>query len=237
MVPYWMATFPVRSNIAIFLISMSLMLTLALGIYASNRLLTYWLLVRGLEHSFLPQEQAVAEILAATNERPATPASVAGLRLSSPDDAVHDLAAIKALKRLFQDESTGTIALDAALLLPAAPNAGAPSSANSLPASWTGEKRFLSTDTLNRTRAVLGSTGLAVVPEVTWHGKIWPQCRHCIPAGRRRPGDAATAAAGGSVDASVGTGPFDLDNQRGSRRLVPGVLRNRGDHTLVGVLR
>ncbi|MCX2721866.1 putative bifunctional diguanylate cyclase/phosphodiesterase [Roseibium salinum] len=183
-----MATFPVRSNIAIFLISMSLMLTLALGIYASNRLLTYWLLVRGLEHSFLPQEQAVAEILAATNERPATPASVAGLRLSSPDDAVHDLAAIKALKRLFQDESTGTIALDAALLLPAAPNAGAPSSANSLPASWTGEKRFLSTDTLNRTRAVLGSTGLAVVPEVTWHGKFGPNAVIAY-----RPADAGPA--------------------------------------------
>ena len=64
MVPRRMAVSLVRSNIAIFFISMSLVLLLALGVYASNRLLTHWLLVRGLEQELVPQENALKTVLA-----------------------------------------------------------------------------------------------------------------------------------------------------------------------------
>ncbi len=52
MVPSWMATSLARSNIVIFLISMSLVMLLAAGVYASNRLLTHWLLVKGMEQTY-----------------------------------------------------------------------------------------------------------------------------------------------------------------------------------------
>ncbi len=48
---------------------MSLVLTLALGVYASNRLLTHWLVVRGLEQAFLPQEKTFNSILQALASR------------------------------------------------------------------------------------------------------------------------------------------------------------------------
>ena len=110
----------VRSNIVIFFISMSLVLTLALGVYASNRLLTHWLLIRGLEQTFLPHAPALSQALHAVEERTKPPPGVAGLRLSpqEPRQAQLPKASLEALKNLLSPDGGRTAVLDAAVVVP-----------------------------------------------------------------------------------------------------------------------
>ncbi len=79
-----MATTLVKSNIVIFFTSMSLVLLLAGGVYASNRLLTHWLLVRSIEQSYADLSDKVYGILKTKNvtETDSLPTPLNGLRLT-----------------------------------------------------------------------------------------------------------------------------------------------------------
>jgi len=174
MVPHWMANPLARSNIVIFFISMSLVLTLALGVYASNRLLTHWLLVRGLEQAFLPQEQSVRAMLASLAEAhgAAISAKAPGLRLSAAaSDGPHlpseDLAE---LKTLFQHKSGASSILDAAILYPAATQDSTRTSPDLTDIYWYRNSFLQSPDTLSKAEAKLASRNLAAVPDMSWEG-------------------------------------------------------------------
>ncbi|MBO6508247.1 MAG: hypothetical protein JJ979_07150, partial [Roseibium sp.] len=123
-----MAVSLARSNIVIFFISMSLVLLLALGVYASKGLLTHWLLVRGLEQEFVPQEATLKTALITAAEEASSSVVVPGLRLStqpaSPEEkASSDL--LRSLQDSLKFDNDNASILDAALVFPGGQSATA----------------------------------------------------------------------------------------------------------------
>ncbi|WP_299817449.1 bifunctional diguanylate cyclase/phosphodiesterase [uncultured Roseibium sp.] len=160
-----------RKSIVIFFISMSLVMTLALGVYASNRLLTHWLLVRGLEQTFLPQEKAIDTLLGtlADDHGGAVPEEVSGLRLSTATASAPRLTPkdIAAIKTLFQHKNGVSAILDAAVVFPAT---NQKTDLQQIP--WKRDRFLLSPDTLAKADAKLEFQSLAAVPDMTWEGRF-----------------------------------------------------------------
>jgi len=174
MVPHRMAIPLVRSNIVIFFISMSLVLTLALGVYASNRLLTHWLLVRGLEQAYLPQEDAIREILTAAAQHASDRLDVPGLRLSPVDKHRYQLQPddLTRLKDLLLLEDGQPAVTDAAIVYPAsADNGHRLTNAQEIPWYQTGQ--LWSSNTLALANTALNEDKqLVAVPDMTFQGEF-----------------------------------------------------------------
>lgn len=173
MVPQGMAAPIVRSNIVIFFISMSLVLTLALGVYASNRLLTHWLVVRGLEQAFLPQDRSIGKILSEIANQQVAPAPP-GLRLSPQQGQQSRIPAaeLAALKALSQQENGNSSVVDAALVYPAtADNAGRFTNPADVP--WHRFELLRSPSVLGLVnRAFSSKKEIVALPDMTWQGKF-----------------------------------------------------------------
>jgi len=173
MVPDGMAIPIVRSNIVIFFISMSLVLTLALGVYASNRLLTHWLIVRGLEQTFLPQEQAIDQVLAKIDGQQVS-SDLTGLRLSPQPEHESSVPAsgLETLKALFHQENGNSAVVDAAIVYPAtADNAGKFTNPAEIP--WYRSKLLNSSSALTMAnKALFSKKQIVAIPDMTWQGKF-----------------------------------------------------------------
>ncbi|GAB2183722.1 putative bifunctional diguanylate cyclase/phosphodiesterase [Roseibium sp. LAB1] len=169
-----MASSLVRSNIVIFFISMSLVLTLALSVYAGNRLLTHWLVVRGLEQAFLPQEETLGSILRSLAGKVALEpsANVSALRLtadaSPSSDVTGDLHDV--LKRLFQQSTSASGVLDAAVVFPARTGTGV----QALPPPqilWHHDGLLHAGATVSVAKAALNDEKLLIaIPDMSWAG-------------------------------------------------------------------
>ena len=159
----------VRSNIVIFFISMSLVLTLALGVYASNRLLTHWLLERGLEHAFLPHEKSALNLLQALadNRSSPPPPELSGLRLSAPAEDSPSLPSdrLETLKNLLLLKNGRSAVLDAAVIYPAT------GTARTAQIVWYKDGFLHSPFTLSAARNALKSGNvLEAIPDMSWLG-------------------------------------------------------------------
>jgi len=164
----------VRSNIVIFFISMSLVLTLALGVYASNRLLTHWLLVRGLEQAYLPQERAIDDVLQSAATRIAEHRETRGLRLS-PQRAPHfqlSQGELARLKALFLKVDGHSAMVDAAIIDPAtADNNNHLTNPESI--RWRQDGKLRSSNTLAMaSKALNEGNQLVAIPDMTLQGKF-----------------------------------------------------------------
>ncbi|WP_208977889.1 EAL domain-containing protein [Labrenzia sp. 011] len=181
-----------RKSIVVFFISMSLVMTLALGVYASNRFLTHWLLVRGLEQTFLPHEKTIDTILTALADerRSPVPQAVSGLRLSARPASEPQLASetLTEIKALFQHKSGISDILDAAVIFPAQTTNTARSETGLQQIPWTRDRSLLSPDTLTRAVATLDLNSLAAVPDMTWDGRFG---HNAVIAYRPETGDTA----------------------------------------------
>jgi len=159
---------------------MSLVLTLALGVFASNRLSTQWLVVRGLEQKFLSLEQVLDETLTQLTENRAvrageTEVKAAGLRLSGsqasgPVLSLHELEALNSL--LKRQGGTSSI-LGAAIIYPAASIADGHPATRISQIPWISDGSLLSSGTLATASAAFSDDkGLVVIPDVTWNGRF-----------------------------------------------------------------
>jgi diguanylate cyclase (GGDEF)-like protein len=170
-----MAISLVRSNIVIFLISMSLVLTLALGVFASNRLLTHWLVASGLEQTFLPQEQILNEILAslAAQRSGETTVEASGLRLSRPAATapVSSRDELATLNNPLQQHGGVSTVLDAAVVYPSASVDADGTGTDYSENSWIGNGALVSPNTLEAARSTFNeSRELVAIPDINWHG-------------------------------------------------------------------
>ncbi|PVB61750.1 GGDEF-domain containing protein [Labrenzia sp. 011] len=167
-------------------------MTLALGVYASNRFLTHWLLVRGLEQTFLPHEKTIDTILTALADerRSPVPQAVSGLRLSARPASEPQLASetLTEIKALFQHKSGISDILDAAVIFPAQTTNTARSETGLQQIPWTRDRSLLSPDTLTRAVATLDLNSLAAVPDMTWDGRFG---HNAVIAYRPETGDTA----------------------------------------------
>lgn len=169
-----MASSLVKRNIVIFFISMSLVLTLALGVYASNRLLTHWLLVRGLEQAFLAQESDLRSIVQAFEIKPGTQNAneANGLRLRPADPQPDSLSErqMGILRDMMQLRNGTSGVIDAVLYYPPGPNR-----LRNGPTGWYEQDYLFSADTLKRATDEPGDgISISAVPDMTWYGRFGP---------------------------------------------------------------
>jgi len=167
----------VRSNIVIFFVSMTLVLTLALGVYVSNRLLTHWLLVGGLEQDYIHQKSDIQNILAShTVETQTLPLQeLQGLRpsLSNETPAKSSVSSrtIAQIQKVLEHKYVDSTILDTSLVYPsddAADRAGLPKFAQ---IDWLAQNKLTSVRTLNHAWAAFNSDRpLTIVPDMTWFG-------------------------------------------------------------------
>nr|WP_319383153.1 EAL domain-containing protein [uncultured Roseibium sp.] len=167
----------VRSNIVIFFVSMTLVLTLALGVYVSNRLLTHWLLVGGLEQDYIHQKSDIQSILAShaveTKNHPLQ--ELQGLRLSlsseTPAQSKVSSRTIAEIRKVLEHKYVDSTILDTSLVYPSrdvADTSGLPRFAQ---IDWLAENRLTSVRTLNHAWAAFNSDRpLTIVPDMTWFG-------------------------------------------------------------------
>ena len=179
MVPHLMAAPLVRSNIVVFFISMSLVLTLALGVFASNRLSTHWLVVRGLEDRFRPLQQVLNEALSLLTEtraeRENAEIKASGLRLSGADASGPVLSRdeLETLNSMLQRHGGTSTVLGAAIVYPATSTAGGHTATRFSQITWISDGSLLSSGTLAAANAVFtDGNGLVAIPDVTWTGKF-----------------------------------------------------------------
>lgn len=177
MAPHRMAIPLVRSNIVIFFISMSLVLMLALGVFASNRLLTHWLVVRGLEQDFLAHETALDEALHAAASRAAPLQSVPGLRLTHDRDeqAAFPRQELDALKALFNRKNEMSAIVDAAMVLPSGGTDKHPGATPLEDIPWNKTGLLRSPKTVALANAALNEgKPLVAIPDMTLLGTFGP---------------------------------------------------------------
>lgn len=153
---------------------MSLVLTLALGVYASNRLLTQWLLVRGLEQAYHPQEEAISGILEAAAQHASEYPDVQGLRLSPVQGPQYQLPPedLARLKALFLREDGISAVADAAFVYPkSARTENRLSNPGDIPWHQTGQ--LWSSNTLDlANKALNDEKQLVAIPDMTLQGKF-----------------------------------------------------------------
>ncbi|TYC51756.1 EAL domain-containing protein [Rhodobacterales bacterium] len=170
-----MAATLVKRNIVIFFVSMSLVLLLALGVYGSNRLVTNWLLVRGLEQAFLPHQddlQALAETFNGT-ETQDIGSAISGLRLSSADTDHRSLSAeqMDALKKIYRLSNGVSGVRDAKVYFTEEPD-----HIRNAAIDWYQKGYLLSANTLTRAGNKLhGNLSVGATPDVTWLGRFGAQ--------------------------------------------------------------
>lgn len=167
----------VRSNIVIFLVSMSLVLALALGVYVSNRLLTHWLLVSGLEQNYADQQTDIQTALAtyAAELEPQSSQKLEGLRLSPPAESSAAARMSGETREKFQKmlarHHADSIILNQALVYPAGASAENPNLPDFAQIDWLAKNELTSVRTLNHAWAAFNSDrALTVVPDMTWLG-------------------------------------------------------------------
>ena len=182
-----MGTSLVKRNTVIFFISMSLVLLLAAGVYASNRLITHWLLVRGLELAYSDKQTVVADLLSAHSDTGASygVGDPTGLRLSAP--ATPDPAFLtEKMKRLAEElhpESGSTRVLEAALVLPDTDNDIQTTQHAQGGVEWATKPRFLSTRTqINAEMAVRSRDTVAAIPDMSFTGELGSTALITFPA-------------------------------------------------------
>ncbi|MEO0977196.1 MAG: EAL domain-containing protein [Pseudomonadota bacterium] len=167
----------VRSNIVIFFVSMTLVLTLALGVYVSNRLLTHWLLVGGLEQDYIHQKSDIQNILAShTLEAQKHPLQeLQGLRPSLSNETLAQATVssrtIAQIRKVLEHKYADSTILDTSLVYPsddAAVRSGLPEFAQ---IDWLAQNKLTSVRTLNHAWAAFNSDRpLTIVPDMTWFG-------------------------------------------------------------------
>ncbi|MES0811252.1 EAL domain-containing protein [Roseibium sp. SCPC15] len=166
-----------KSNVVIFFISMSLVLTLALGVYASNRLLTHWLLVRGLENAFQPFEQSAQELLQALVQEQQSPSrpELSGLRLSKPEQDRSEIASemLRDFKGALQEGIGSSPVLDATVILAAPDGTYRFLSPETAATSWFQKGYLESRNTLaNALKALAANDTFAAFPDMNWQGSF-----------------------------------------------------------------
>ncbi|WP_306142997.1 bifunctional diguanylate cyclase/phosphodiesterase [Roseibium sp. MMSF_3412] len=167
----------VRSNIVIFFVSMTLVLTLALGVYVSNRLLTHWLLVGGLEQDYIHQKADIQNILAAqtveTQKHPLQ--ELQGLRPSLTNETLAQPSVssrtIAQIRKVLEHKYVDSTILDTSLVYPSGEAADRPGLPNFAQIDWLAQNKLTSVRTLNHAWAAFNSDRpLTIVPDMTWFG-------------------------------------------------------------------
>lgn len=171
-----MGTSLARSNIVIFFISMSLVLLLAAGVYASNRLLTHWLLVRNLELIYSEKSSDIAGLLDYRRDDSGSslPDTLSGLRLSIAEEPSATLSTGKqeAIRHLLQPENGSSSILEVAVI-----------SADRGNIDWTNAPEFLSRQTpVKAEMAALNSQTVNAVPDMSLTGKLGPTALVTFPS-------------------------------------------------------
>ncbi|MCV0427250.1 MAG: EAL domain-containing protein [Roseibium sp.] len=173
-----MAILVVRNNIIMFFISMALILVLALGMYASNRLLARWFLVRAIEISFLPHEQKVRNFLPAfEDERQTTKSSskLFQLRLLSFQEGRSNLTSneINELRSLHLYPNGQPVILDAVVSIPAVGKTTGEITKSNLGVEWLRDELLLSrTPLLDALRGEASTGNIGIYPDMTWWGEF-----------------------------------------------------------------
>ncbi|MES0882391.1 putative bifunctional diguanylate cyclase/phosphodiesterase [Roseibium sp. SCP14] len=166
-----------KSNVVIFFISMSLVLTLALGVYASNRLLTHWLLVRGLENAFQPYEQSAQELLQALvqEQNSPPPPELSGLRLSNPPAARADVAPekLEQFTKKLRDGIVSSPIRDATVVFATSDGTYRFVLPEATATSWYQEGLLQSRNTLaNAIKSLEHNETFVAIPDMTWQGRF-----------------------------------------------------------------
>lgn len=157
---------------------MSLVLTLALGVYASNRLLTHWLVVRGLEQAFIPYEKSIQDLLVSLQQgrQPELP-KVSQLRLSKAQEPTSLLptSTLNTVGDMLQLKMGRSEVLDAAVVLPNSAAGTKHLDTDFSKIEWYKANTLISADTLASARTALNSSKLlTAVPDMTLFGKFGP---------------------------------------------------------------
>ncbi|EEE44675.2 diguanylate cyclase (GGDEF) domain protein [Roseibium alexandrii DFL-11] len=182
-----MATSFVRSNIVIFLISMSLVMLLAAGVYASNRLLTHWLLVKGLEQTYAAWADTVYDTLQPREVRDTAvlPQTLDGLRMTLTSDgrsnAYHEQ--VDTLQNSLQSGHAPAGVLHFSILPSAMETREGPQSAAWASPEWEEKNLFLAPQTLTDAKvAALSSPRILAIPDMNTVGKFGNKAVIVYPA-------------------------------------------------------
>lgn len=191
---------------------MSLVLLLAAGVYASNRLLTHWLLARSLEQTYAAKIEAINGILheAALPQNTNLPDTLTDLRLSLPASEPGTDALKTQLLAVLRSGAHSPTVLDVAIV-PATASDDATAAAD-----WSEPHRFYSLRTPFKARkAVYQDQAVEAVPDMSLTGDFGPTAIVTYPAsGTDVPGAMVLVSTGGimrslaplllSVSASIG---------------------------------
>ncbi|MGV2977019.1 putative bifunctional diguanylate cyclase/phosphodiesterase [Roseibium alexandrii] len=182
-----MATSFVRSNIAIFFISMSLVLLLAAGVYASNRLLTHWLLVKGLEQTYTAWADTVYDTLQPreVKDTAVLPQTLDGLRMTLTSDgrsnAYHEQVAT--LQNSVESGDAAPGVLHFSILPSAMETRDGPQSAAWAAPEWEEKNLFLAPQTMADAKvAALSSPRVLAIPDMNAAGQFGKNALIVYPA-------------------------------------------------------
>ncbi len=156
---------------------MTLVLTLALGVYVSNRLLTHWLLVGGLEQDYIHQKSDIQNILAShtveTQNHPLQ--ELQGLRPSLSNETLARSSVssrtIAQIRKVLEHKYVDSTILDTSLVYPSEDAAASPGLPQFAQIDWLAQNKLTSVRTLNHAWAAFNSDQpLTIVPDMTWFG-------------------------------------------------------------------
>ncbi|WP_420414300.1 putative bifunctional diguanylate cyclase/phosphodiesterase [Roseibium sp.] len=166
---------------------MSLVLLLAAGVYASNRLLTHWLLVRSLEQAYSDTSDTVYGILetSETNETDNRPGTLTGLRTTLTGDGLSKAyhQQIASLKEALQSEGAHPEVLEFSILPSAMEMRDGPQAATWSAPEWESSHKFLSPQTLMKAKlAASGGQGIKAIPDMNLTGTFGSTAIVTFPA-------------------------------------------------------
>lgn len=166
---------------------MSLVMLLAAGVYASNRLLTHWLLVRSLEQTYSKWSDPVYDILQPTGVQAtsAQPEPLSGLRTTLTGDgqskAYHQQ--IASLKTLLQSETSHPAVLEFSVLPSALEMRDGPQAAAWAAPEWESKQKFLSPHTIMKAKkAASGQKAVKATPDMDFSGTFGATAVVTFPA-------------------------------------------------------
>ncbi|MEP3046290.1 MAG: EAL domain-containing protein [Roseibium sp.] len=163
------------------------MLLLAAGVYASNRLLTHWLLVRGLELIYSEKQQVVSNSLKSEVVRDDVdlPETLSGLRLTirPTQQSAFPGTRHETLKALLQPENSSSRVLEIAAVPPIPKNIGLPSTAPQGAVEWKTGHSFLSPRTqIAAEMAARSHSSVEAIPDMTLSGSLGPAALIVFPS-------------------------------------------------------
>lgn len=166
---------------------MSLVLLLASGVYASNRLLTHWLLVRSIEQTYADWSATVYDILKTkdSDEGSALPETLTGLRLTLAGAGGSNSyqSQIDALTRAFKMAGGRFDILEFSVLPSSDDMRDGRLKGSWAPPAWEGEHSFMSPRTLMKAKlAAASGSGITATPDMSMTGAFGPKAIVTYPA-------------------------------------------------------